>query len=144
MDWGKLPDLAAVILFASAFAAVARRSRAPVSKLWLTGWLMIALHLAASAFSTLPGQSGVVASFASITALAWAGMLFNWASEPDRTRRSSFWMLITMMGANSYYFGLLALDPDNTWARTAAAATLGILPLTLALIGVRGKNHPLR
>ena len=144
MDWGKLPDLAAVILFASAFAAVARRSRAPVSKLWLTGWLMIALHFAASAFSTLPGQSGVVASFASITALAWAGMLFNWASEPDRTKRSSFWMLITLMGANSYYFGLLAFDPDNAWARTAAAATLGILPLTLALIGVRRRNHPLR
>lgn len=144
MDWGKLPDLAAVILFASAFAAVARRSRAPVSKLWLTGWLMIALHFTAAAFASLPESTGLVASFISITALAWAGMLFNWASEPDRTKRSSFWMLITMMGANCYYFGLLAFDPNNTWARTAAAATLGILPLTLALIGVRGKNHPLR
>ena len=144
MDWGKLPDLAAVILFASAFAAVARRSRAPVSRLWLTGWLMIALHFTAAAFASLPEQTGLVASFISITALAWAGMLFNWASEPDRTKRSSFWMLITMMGANCYYFGLLAFDPNNSWARTAAAATLGILPLTLALIGVRGKNHPLR
>jgi diguanylate cyclase len=144
VDWGKLPDLAAVILFASAFAAVARRSRAPVSKLWLTGWLMIALHFTAAAFASLPESTGLVASFISITALAWAGMLFNWASEPDRTKRSSFWMLITMMGANCYYFGLLAFDPNNAWARTAAAATLGILPLTLALIGVRGKNHPLR
>ena len=144
MDWGKLPDLAAVILFASAFAAVARRSRAPVSKLWLTGWLMIALHFTAAAFASLPEPTGLVASFVSITALAWAGMLFNWASEPDRTKRSSFWMLITMMGANCYYFGLLAFDPNNSWARTAAAATLGILPLTLALIGVHGNNNPLR
>jgi len=144
VDWGKLPDLAAVILFASAFAAVARRSRAPVSRLWLTGWLMIALHFAAAAFATLPEPIGLVTTFISVTALVWAGMLFNWASEPDRTKRSSFWMLITMMGANCYYFGLLAFDPANTWARTAAAATLGILPLTLALIGVRGKNHPLR
>ena len=144
MDWGKLPDLAAVILFASAFAAVARRSRAPVSKLWLTGWLMITLHFASAAFATLRNSTGLVASFVSITALAWAGMLFNWASEPDRTKRSSFWMLITMMGANCYYFGLLAFDPNNGWARTAAAATLGVLPLSLALIGVRGKNHPLR
>ena len=144
MDWGKLPDLAAVILFASAFAAVARRSRAPVSRLWLTGWLMIALHFTAAAFASLPEPTCLVASFISITALALAGMLFNWASVPDRTKRSSFWMLITMMGATCYYFGLLAFDPNNTWARTAAAATLGILPLTLALIGVRGKNHPLR
>jgi diguanylate cyclase len=144
VDWGKLPDLAAVILFASAFAAVAKRSRAPVSKLWLTGWLMIALHFAAAAFASLPNRTGLVASFMSVTALAWAGMLFNWASEPNRAKRSSFWMLITMMGANCYYFGLLAFDPNNTWARIAAAATLGILPLTLALIGVRGKNHPLR
>ncbi len=144
MDWGKLPDLAAVVLLASAFAAVARRSRAPVSKLWLTGWLMIALHFTAASFATLPSETGLVASFMSVTSLAWAGMLFNWASEPDRGKRSSFWMLITMMGANCYYLGLLAFDPDNTWARTAAAATLGILPLTLALIGVRGKNHPLR
>jgi diguanylate cyclase (GGDEF)-like protein len=144
VDWGKLPDLAAVILFASAFAAVARRSRAPVSKLWLTGWLMIALHFTAAAFASLPESTGLVATFVSVTSLAWAGMLFNWASEPDRTKRSSFWMLITMMGAICYYFGLLAFDPENAWARNAAAATLGILPLTLALIGVRGKNHPLR
>jgi diguanylate cyclase (GGDEF)-like protein len=144
VDWGKLPDLAAVILFASAFAAVARRSRAPVSKLWLTGWLMIALHFTAAAFASLPESAGLVATFVSVTSLAWAGMLFNWASEPDRTKRSSFWMLITMMGAICYYFGLLAFDPENAWARNAAAATLGILPLTLALIGVRGKNHPLR
>jgi hypothetical protein len=144
VDWGKLPDLAAVILFASAFAAVAKRSRAPVSKLWLAGWHMIALHFTAAAFASLPNRTGLVASFMSVTALAWAGMLFNWASEPNRAKRSSFWMLITMMGANCYYFGLLAFDPTNTWARNAAAATLGILPLTLALIGVRGKNHPLR
>lgn len=144
MDWGKLPDLAAVILFASAFAAVARRSRAPVSKLWLTGWLMIALHFTAAAFATLPEPTGLIATFISVTALVWAGMLFNWAFEPDRAKRSSFWMLITMMGANCYYFGLLAFDSNNTWARTATAATLGLLPLTLALIGVRGKNHPLR
>ncbi len=144
MDWGKLPDLAAVILFASAFAAVARRSSAPVSRLWLTGWLMIALHFAASAFALLPGQSGDVADFISICSVAWAGMLFNWASEPDRNRRSSFWMLIAMMGANTFYFGLLSFDPGNIWARYLAAAALGILPLSLALIGVRGKNHPMR
>jgi diguanylate cyclase (GGDEF)-like protein len=144
VDWGKLPDLAAVILFASAFAAVAKRSRAPVSTFWLTGWLMIVLHFAAAALAPLPGLAGFIAGFVSICALAWAGMLFNWASEPDRTKRSSFWMLIIMMGAITFYFGLLAFDSVDTWARTIAAAMLGAVPLTLALVAVRGKNHPLR
>jgi diguanylate cyclase (GGDEF)-like protein len=144
VDWGKLPDLAAVILFASAFAAVARRSRAPVSTLWLTGWLMIFLHFAAAVFAPLHGQPGFIASFISVSALAWAGMLFSWASDPDRSRRSSFWMLITMMGANTFYFGLLAFASVDTKARIFAAVILGALPLTLALVAVRGKNHPLR
>jgi diguanylate cyclase (GGDEF)-like protein len=144
VDWGKLPDLAAVILFASAFAAVAKRSRASVSRLWLTGWLMIVLHFAASAFAPLSGQIGVIADFVSISALASAGMLFAWASEPDRARRSSFWVLIALMGANTFYFGLLAFDTGDAWARLAAAVTLGALPLTLALIGLRGKSHPQR
>ena len=144
MDWGKLPDLAAVILFASAFAAVAKRSSAPVSTLWLTGWLMVVLHFAAAAFAPLSGLAGFIAGFVSISALAWAGMLFNWSSERDRSKRSSFWMLISMMGANTFYFGLLAFDSVDSWTRPAAAAMLGALPLALALIGVRGKNHPLR
>jgi diguanylate cyclase (GGDEF) domain len=144
VDWGKLPDLAAVILFASAFAAVARRSRAPVSTLWLTGWLMIALHFAASVFAQLPSRLGDIAAFINIGALVWAGMLFNWASEPDRSKRSSFWMLIAMMGANTFYLSVLAFDAQNVAAKTVGAITLGALPLTLALIGVKRKNHPLR
>lgn len=144
MDWGKLPDLAAVILFASAFAAVARRSSAPVTGLWLTGWLMIVLHFAAAAFAQLPGQTGAVASFVSISALVWAGMLFGWASEPDRARRASLWVLIAIMGANTFYLGLLAFDSGDRWARAGAAITLGALPLGLALIALRGKSHPQR
>lgn len=144
MDWGKLPDLAAVILFASAFAAVAQRSRAQVTKLWLTGWLMIVVYFAASAFTPLAGHTGAIASFISISALASAGMLFGWASEPDRTRRASFWVLISLVGATSFYFGLIIFDYGNHWARILAAVTLGALPLTLALIALRGKSHPQR
>ena len=144
MDWGKLPDLAAVILFASAFAAVSQRSRAQVTRLWLTGWLMIVVYFAASAFTPLSGQSGALASFISISALASAGMLFGWASEPDRTRRASFWVLISLMGSNTFYFGLLIFDHGNQAARIVAAITLGALPLTLALVALRGKSHPQR
>lgn len=143
MDWGKLPDLAAVILFASAFASVARRSRTPVSKFWLTGWLMIALHFAAALFASVSGETGAIASFLNLSSLVWAGMLFNWAAEPGRTKRSSLWILIALMGANCYYLALISFDPADRMARTVAAATLGVLPLTLALNGVRGKKHPL-
>lgn len=144
MDWGKLPDLAAVILFASAFATVARRSRMPVSKFWLTGWLMIALHFAAALFASVSGETGLVAGFISLSSLVWAGMLFNWAAEPGRTNGSSLWILLAMMGANSYYLALIAFDPAERTARIVSAVTLGALPLTLAFIGIRGKKHPLR
>lgn len=144
MDWGKLPDLAAIILFASAFAAVVRRSRAFVSKLWLTGWLMVALHFASALFATVSGATGLIAGFVCTSSLVWAGMLFNWAAEPNGTRRSNFWILITMMGANSYYLALISFDPGARMARAVAAAALGVLPLALALIGIREKRDPLR
>ncbi len=47
MDWGKLPDIVAVGLLASAFASVARRNYTRISGIWLTGWLLIALHFVA-------------------------------------------------------------------------------------------------
>lgn len=144
MDWGKLPDFAAVILFSGAFAAVARRSRTLVSKFWLTGWLMIALHFAAALFASVAGEIGVIAGFVSISSLVWAGMLFNWAADPDSTKRFSFWVLIAMMGANSYYLALVAFDPGDRLGRTVAATALGALPLALALVGIRGKKRPLR
>ena len=144
MDWGKIPDLAAVTLLASAFAAVARRSQAPVSTLWLTGWLMIALHFAAFMFAPLPGQVGTVAVYMGITSLAWAGILFNWSSVPDRKNRSSLWMLGIMIGTNTAYLGLIVFNPEATLALTVAAYLFGALPLALALLNIRRENHPLR
>ena len=144
MDWGKIPDLAAVTLLASAFAAVARRSPAPVSTLWRTGWLMIALHFAAFMFAPLPGQVGTVAVYMGITSLAWAGILFNWSSVPDRKNRSSLWMLGIMIGTNTAYLGLIVFNPEATRALTVAAYLFGALPLALALLNIRRENHPLR
>jgi diguanylate cyclase (GGDEF)-like protein len=144
VDWGKIPDLAAVTLLASAFAAVARRSQAPVSTLWLTGWLMIALHFAAFMFAPIPGQIGTVAVYMGITSLAWAGILFNWSSVPDRKNKSSLWMLAIMIGTNTAYLGLIVFNPQATRALTVAAILFGALPLALAVVNIRRENHPLR
>ena len=144
MDWGKLPDLAAVTLLASAFAAVARRSKAQVSALWLTGWVMIALHFAAFIFAPNEGMVGDIATFIGIASLTWAGTLFMWASVPYRRRQSSIWMLCAIIGTNTLYVGLILFFPPDSWMLTPAAALFGIFPLTIALVDLKSGIHPLR
>jgi diguanylate cyclase (GGDEF)-like protein len=144
LDWSKLPDLAAVMLLACAFAAVARRNQAPVSTLWLTGWLMIALHFAAFIFAPIPGQVGFLAVFIGLTALAWAGILFNWASVPCRKQPSSLWMLGAAIATTTLYIGLVVFSPAASWALTPAAVLFGVLPLAIAGIHAREENYPLR
>ncbi|HEV2487824.1 MAG TPA: GGDEF domain-containing protein [Terracidiphilus sp.] len=144
MDWSKLPDLAAVMLLACAFAAVARRNQAPVSTLWLTGWLMIALHFAAFIFAPVPGQIGILAVFVGLTALAWAGLLFNWAAVPYRKQRSSLWMLSVMIGTTTLYIGLVVFSPAASWALTSAAVLFGTLTFTVAIVHARKENYSLR
>ena len=89
VNWAEIPDLAAVGLLAGAFASVARRNQTHVSKVWLTGWLMIALHFAAFLFMFAPGIWGPIFTVAGLAALTWAGLLFMWASVPYRKERSS-------------------------------------------------------
>ena len=144
MDWSKLPDLAAVALLAIAFAAVARSSQASVSKLWLTGWLMIALHFGASAFDSAPGVFGTIADFVAAAALTWAGVLFMWASVPYRNRLSSRWMFAVLLGTNTLYIAITQVDSAPSWALTAAATLFGVLPLAVALMSLGEGNHLLR
>ena len=144
MDWSKLPDLAAVTLLAIAFAAVARRSQASVSTLWLTGWMMIALHFAAFIFAPLPGRFGAFAGFLGVAALAWAGVLFMWASVPYRKKRSSLLMLAALLGTNSLYIAVILADPTPFWALTVAAVLFGVLPAGIAFFYIKGDSHPLR
>lgn len=144
MDWSRLPDLAAVSLLAAAFAAVARRSQAPVSALWLTGWLMIAFHFFALIFAPLPGPFGTIAVFIALGSLAWAGVLFMWASVPYRKTVSSFWMLGALLGTNTLYLAVILMDTTSHWALTLAASLFGVLPLAIALITLRENKHLLR
>jgi diguanylate cyclase (GGDEF)-like protein len=144
VNWGKLPDFAAVLLLASAFASVARRSRAPVSVSWLTGWLMIALHFAATTVVPTAGLAGQTASFVGVVSLAWAGILFSWATVPYRRQISSHWMLMSMLSSTAVYIGVIVFSSNPPWALNSAAILFGAGPLGIALFKVRTEGHPLR
>ena len=140
----KLPDVGAVTLLTCAFASVARRNHTTTSRLWLTAWVMIALHFIASIFMDAPGMWGILATLFTLGALTSAGILFMWASIPYRNQRSSPWMLAVLMFTNSLYFVILVLGPGANWPLDVAAALFGVFPLGLALLSLRQFRHPLR
>ena len=144
MNWSTLPDLAAVALLTCAFGSVARQGQTRVSRLWLTGWTMIALHFAAYMFAGAPGNWGTLASVIGLDALAWAGILFMWACVPYRGRASSRGMLLVLLGTGTLYIGLIATAPHAAWVLDAAAGLFAVAPLTVALLAMRHFTHPLR
>jgi diguanylate cyclase (GGDEF)-like protein len=145
MDWTTLPDLCAVALLTCAFGSVARRGLMREARLWLIGWLAIVLHFAAFMFDRAPGAWGGLASTIGLDALGWGGILFMWACVPYRRRRSSRWMLVTLLGANTLYISLVSTVPGLGWALTTAAVLLGAAPLAVGLATLRrGFSHPLR
>ncbi len=144
VDWSKLPDVGAVALLTCAFASVARQNHTRVSKLWLTAWIMIALHFAVSMFLRAPGIWGTLALFVTLASLTWSGVLFMWASVPYRRQHSSPWMLAVLMLANTLYIGLILAGPAVAWTMTPAALLFCVLPLGLTLLSLHRFNHPLR
>jgi diguanylate cyclase (GGDEF)-like protein len=146
VSWSTLPDFAAVALLTLAFGSVARRGQSANSSLWLTGWVMIALHFAAQIFAPAPGAWGTVASVIAYDALAWGGLLFTWACVPHRSRTSSRGLLVALLATNSLYIALIATTPHPVWMLAAAASLYAALPLLLALAALRrhGFSHPLR
>jgi len=144
VDWSKLPDLGAVALLTSAFAAVARRSQTPVSGLWLTGWIMIVIHFAAFVFSPIPGPVGNFATFIGLAALTWAGILFMFAAVPYRTQFSSRAMLASLLVAYTLYVGVNTYAPNSVWALFPSALLFGVAPLTIALLSFSKVNTSLR
>jgi diguanylate cyclase (GGDEF)-like protein len=133
MNWTVLPDLAAVGLLATAFASVARNSETRVSGIWLTGWLMIALHFAAALFENATGIAGVIAGIVVLSSLTSAGLLFMWASVPYRRESSSFRILVALLFANTLYITLATTAPIPGWALDIGASLFCILPLVVAL-----------
>lgn len=146
LDWTKLPDLVAVALLTCAFASVARRGHNPVSGLWLTGWLLIALHFAAFMFLTAPGFGGLLSADIGLASLADAGILFAYAAIPYRHAKSSKWMLGVLLATNTLYICLIEASPAANWALAPAALLFGLGPLAVTLAAKRIHRfiHPLR
>lgn len=144
MNWIELPDLAAVALLAGAFAAVARRGHTALSKLWLTGWLLIVLHFAGFLFLNEPGVWGKLAEVVGVLALAGAGLLFAWSTVPYRKRKSSRWIFAALILSSTLYIVMLTGGLRTDWALTLVAVLFGALPLAIALASVKRLNHPLR
>ncbi len=144
MDWSKIPDVAAVALLTLAFFSVSRDGRTSASGLWLIGWLMIVLHFIAFMFLPAPGNFSTAAAILGSAALAWAGILFMWASVPYRSRVSSRLMLAAMFATNTFYLLVISIAPAGHWLLTAAAILMGALPLAISLGNLRKFRHPLR
>ncbi len=143
MDWSKLPDLIAFGLLAGAFASVARDSHTPVSRHWLTAWLLIVAHFGAFMFATLPGWAGNAAGLAGLLVLIWAGVLFMRAAVPYRTENSSRAMLVVLLAA--YTFNAVALSFDSLqWLLRPAALTFAAGPIAVMLLSARKFSHRLR
>lgn len=144
MDWSKLPDLAAVAVLTCAFASVARQGQTPSSRHWLTAWVLIAVHFAASIFADASGIWGFLTSFLTLASLTAAGVLFMWASVPYRAERSSQWMLLVQLSTTSLYVLLICFDHPAWWALDIAALLFGAAPLAVALTTLRRFTHFLR
>jgi len=144
VNWSELPDLTAVVLLACAFASVSQRNPTTVSRIWLTGWVMIVVHFAAFLFLGFSGIWGTLAAVIGLSALVWASLLFMWASVPYRAQETSRWMLGVLLATNTLYVTLLNTNPDSIWALNFAALLMGAAPLVIALFAVRRFTHILR
>jgi len=144
VNWTELPDLAAVGLLAGAFASVARRNETRVSKVWLTGWVMIAVHFAAFLFMNAPGTWGTFFIIIGLAALTWAGTLFMWAAVPYRQENSSRLILISLFLTNTLYVSLMEIGTFPDWTINISAVLFCALPLAVGLATIRSVNNPIR
>jgi diguanylate cyclase len=144
LDWTKLPDLAAVALLTCAFASVARHGRTPVSRFWLTGWILVGLHFAAFMFLGAPGTGGILAGDIGLATLAAAGILFMYASVPYRKEPSSRLILVALLGTHTLYVCLLNVSPAANSALLPTAILFGALPLGITLLTLRKVQDTLR
>jgi diguanylate cyclase (GGDEF)-like protein len=134
----------AVALLACAFASVARQGRTVVSKFWLTGWTLIALHFAV--LIVLPNHAiwGDLASDIALESLTAAGILFMYAAIPFRNEPASRLMLTVHLATLSLYVILLGIDNVPAWDLDFAAVLLGAGPLFVAITAENRFEHFMR
>ncbi len=144
VDYSKLPDLVAIALLSCAFASVARKSHTPGAGLWLSGWILIAVHFLAFMFLRVPGVVGSGAMFIGLASLPAAAALFVRASLPYRDEPSSGWMSVSFIASSSIYIGALCFLPNHSAFLFPAALLFGLFPLATAVVALPDFQHPLR
>jgi diguanylate cyclase (GGDEF)-like protein len=144
LNWRVLPDIAAITLLLCAFASTARRHYSPAARIWLIGWLLIAMHFVAFLLLPLQGFLGMLGSTVSLVAIVSAGELFKTSIIPFRKENSSRWMNGLLLSVNALYMILLATGIGPAWVLNAAAALFAIGPLAITLASLRKVNFALR
>lgn len=127
-----------------AFASVSREKQNEVSRIWMLAWLMILIHSVAALFTHLPGIWGGLDYVVFSVALAWAGLLFTYASMPRRDRSSTRWLLGSLCGVSFVYMAVLCLASSHPWAMDSAAVLVTLCPLAVVLASLRQVNDPRR
>lgn len=140
MIWTRIPDLTCAVLMIWAFGSVPRCKLKYVSEAWMMGWVMIFIHSLAALFTQLHGIWGGITYIVYSTALAWAGLLFCYASIAHRDKPSSVCMLRSLQAASFVYMTLLVLSPGRAWALNLAALLLTVCPLAVVVASVRTAN----
>lgn len=144
VDYSKIPDLLAVALLTVAFTAVARKCQAKGAGMWLSGWILIAVHFLALMFVRVPGAIGLWAQFLGLSTLAWAASLFVRATLPYHGESSSRWMSAAFITGNGIYVAALCFLPADSFWLLPAALLFGLLPIAAAVVSIPDFQHPLR
>jgi diguanylate cyclase (GGDEF)-like protein len=144
MDWSKIPDVLAIASLAFAFASISRRNRSSQHRLWLVGWILIAVHFTGFMIMGLSGIFGLLGLIVGLTALIGAGIFFMWATVPYETTVSCRRMATVTFLTLSLYAVLACLPNAPGWGLDAAAVLIGAGPLSVALYYRRYHHHALR
>jgi diguanylate cyclase (GGDEF)-like protein len=144
MDWSKIPDVIAVACLSCAFYSISRHNRTPQHYLWLSGWIMIAVHFLGSSFERIPGAIGIAGDIVSLIGLIAAGVFFMWATVPYESGISCRRMATVTLTSMAVYATLTQIPESPAWSLDLCAVTIALGPLVVGIIYVRYAQHLLR
>jgi len=144
MDWSKIPDILAIASLAFAFFSILRRNPTPSHRLWLVGWMFIAIHFVGLAFTRMPGNPGLLGIIVGLTSLVEAAIFFMWATVPHQTVVSSRRMAALTLFSTALYVFLACLPQVRGWIFDASAIFVALGPLSVGFHYRKSGQHTLR
>jgi diguanylate cyclase (GGDEF)-like protein len=144
MDWSKIPDILAIASLAFAFASISHRNQTAQHRLWLAGWVVIAIHFAGFMVAPLPGLVGFAGLYIGLTSLLAAGIFFMWATVPAESGVSCRRMAMVTFLTLSLYSLAYSLPNAPQWTFDVSAILIGLGPLAIGYIYRNNHQHALR